>query len=46
MKLTINNLIYESIIHNQWLNISYVNKENQSTVYYIGIKDIDIDKGR
>ena len=45
MKLSIKNSIYQAIIHNQWLAISYVNKKNEVTDYYIGIKDIDIDKG-
>ena len=45
MKLSIKNSIYQAIIHNRWLAISYVNKKNETTDYYIGIKDIDIDKG-
>ena len=45
MKLSIKNSIYQAIIHNRWLAISYVNKRNETTDYYIGIKDIDIDKG-
>lgn len=46
MKLSIKNAIYQSIIHNKWLDISYVNKKEESTDYYIGIKDIDIEKGK
>lgn len=46
MKLSIKNSIYQAIIHNKWLDISYVNKKEESTDYYIGIKDIDIDNGR
>ena len=45
MKLSIKNSIYQSIIHNKWLDISYINKKEESTDYYIGIKDINIDKG-
>ena len=46
MKLSIKNSIYQAIIHNKWLDISYTNKEKETTKYYIGIKDLDIDKGR
>ena len=45
MKLSIKNTIYQAIIHNKWIDISYVNKKEESTDYYIGIKDIDINKG-
>ena len=45
MKLSIKNSIYQAILHSKWLDISYVNKKEESTDYYIGIKDIDIDKG-
>lgn len=43
--LSIKNSIYQAIINNKWLDISYLNKKKESTNYYIGIKDIDIDKG-
>lgn len=46
MKLSIKNSIYQAIIHNKWLDISYTNKEKETTKYYIGIKDLDIEKGR
>ena len=46
MKLSIKNSIYQAIIHNKWLDISYVNRKEEATDYYIGIKDIDIEKGR
>ena len=46
MKLSIKNSIYQAIIHNKWLDVSYVNKKEETTDYYIGIKDIDIEKGR
>ncbi len=45
MKLSIKNAIYQAIIHSKWLGISYVNKKEESTDYYIGIKDINTDKG-
>lgn len=45
MKLSIKNSIYQAIIHQKWLDISYVNKKGESTDYYIGIKDINIEKG-
>lgn len=46
MKLSIKNSIHQAIIHNKWLDISYTNKEKETTKYYIGIKDLDIEKGR
>ena len=46
MKLSLRNSIYQSIIQNKWLDISYVNKKEETTNYYIGIKDIDIEKGK
>ncbi len=45
MKLSINNSIYQAIIDRKWLDISYLNKKNEATNYYIGIKDIDALKG-
>lgn len=45
MKLSIKNSIYQAIIRGKWLDISYVNKRNESTNYYIGVKDINIDNG-
>lgn len=45
MKLSIKNSIYQAIIHGQWLAISYLNKQSVTTDYFIGIKDINIDKG-
>ena len=44
MKLSVKNSIYQAIIHNKWVDISYVNKKGESTNYYLGIKDIDPDK--
>lgn len=45
MKLSIKNSIYQAIIHSKWLDVSYVNKKEEKTDYYIGIKDIDVTKG-
>lgn len=45
MKLSIKNSIYQSIISNKWLDISYVNKKEVATRYYLGVKDIDVDSG-
>ena len=45
MKLSIKNSIYQAIIHGQWLAIFYLNKQGVTTDYFIGIKDINIDKG-
>ncbi len=45
MKLSIKNSIYQSIIYNKWLDISYVNKKEVSTRYYLGVKSIDVDAG-
>lgn len=45
MKLSIKNSIYQAIIHGQWLAISYLNKQGVTTDYFIGIKDINIEKG-
>ena len=45
MKLSIKSIIYQAIIEDRWLDISYVNREKENTNYYIGIIDIDIRKG-
>ena len=45
MNLSIKNSLYQAILQNKWLDISYVNKNNEHTYYYIGIKDINIEKG-
>lgn len=46
MKLSIKNAIYQAIIKEQWLEIHYVNKNNEPTNYYIAIKDIDPKNGK
>ena len=46
MKLSIKNSIFQAIIHNKWLDISYVNKEKTTTFYFIGVKDIDVETGK
>ena len=45
MKLSIKSTIYQAIIENKWLDVSYVNRDKVNTDYYIGITDIDISKG-
>ena len=45
MELSIKALIYQAIIGNKWLDISYVNREKEKTDYYIGIIDLNIKKG-
>ena len=45
MKLSIKSTIYQAIIEDKWLDISYVNRDKENTDYYIGIIDIDIKKG-
>lgn len=44
MKLSMKNLIYQAIISNKWIVVSYVNRNNKYTNYYIGIKGINIEK--
>ena len=46
MKLSVKNAIFQAIVHNKWLDISYVNKNEEIVFFYIGIKDIDITKGK
>ena len=36
MKLSIKSIIYQAIIEDKWLDISYVNREKENTDYYIG----------
>lgn len=45
MKLSIKNSIYQAMINRKWLDISYLNKKEEVTKYYIGIKYIDAPKG-
>lgn len=45
MKLSIKNSIYQAAIHNKWVDVSYINVNNEATTYYIGVKDVDINKG-
>ena len=46
MKLSIKNTIYQAVINNKWVNVSYINKKGESTDFYIGIKDISILDGK
>lgn len=41
MNLSIKNAIYQGIISNKWINISYVNSRKEKTSFYIGVIDID-----
>ena len=45
MKKSIKSLIYQAVVENKWLSISYVNLKEENTDYYIGIIDIDEKKG-
>ncbi len=45
MEISIKSAIYQAIIEDRWLDISYVNREKENTEYYIGIQDIDTKKG-
>lgn len=45
MRTSIRNTIFQAIIEDRWLDISYINREKENTDYYIGIIDIDIKKG-
>lgn len=46
MNLSIKSIIYQAIFEDKWLRISYVNKDGDCTEFFIGINDIDINKGR
>ena len=46
MKLSLKSTLYQAIIEDKWIDISYVNREKKNTEYYIGIIDIDIQKER
>ena len=42
--MNIGESISKAIKEGKWLNISYINKNNENTFYWIAIKDIDFDK--
>ncbi len=46
VKLSVKNSIYQAVISNKWLDISYINSKGESTNYYIGVIDINCEKGR
>ena len=46
MKISIKNVIYQSILDNKWIEIDYVNSKKEETNYYIGITDIDPKSGK
>ena len=45
MEQNVKGAIYQAIVENKWLDISYINSEKENTNYYIGINDIDISRG-
>lgn len=44
MKQSIKNTLYQAILENKWVDIDYVNRNNEETSFYIGIKSIDAKK--
>ncbi|MCR5308569.1 MAG: hypothetical protein K6E21_00460 [Bacilli bacterium] len=44
MRHSIKAILYQGIIERKWVNISYVNKDDDKTDYYIGIKSVDPTK--
>lgn len=44
MKQSIKSVLYQAILEKKWVEIDYVNKDNQETNFYIGIKNIKADK--
>ena len=45
MKLSIKSIIYQAIIEDKWIDISYINRDKQKTDYFIGVIDINTKKG-
>ena len=45
MKQSFKSLLYKAIIEDKWLDISYINRDDERTDYYIGVIDIDTEKG-
>jgi len=46
MKLNVKQAIFRAINENKWLDIDYINSKKERTDYFIGIKDINVEKGR
>ena len=44
--MNIGEKISKAIREGKWLNISYINQNNENTFYWIAIKDIDFDTKR
>lgn len=44
MKQSIKNTLYQAILENKWVEVDYVNRNNEETSFYIGIKDINAKK--
>ncbi|MGP1414260.1 MAG: AAA domain-containing protein [Bacillales bacterium] len=45
MKLPIKNQIYQAINEHKWLDITYINSKNETTNFFVGIYDINFEKG-
>lgn len=45
MKLPIKNQIYQAINEHKWLDITYINSKNETTNFFVGICDINFEKG-
>ena len=46
MRLSIKAILYQAIVEDKWIDISYVHRDKENTDYYIGVIDIDIVKGQ
>lgn len=45
MNQSVKPIIYQGIIEEKWIDIEYVNAQEQKTYFYIGVKDVDVSKG-
>ena len=46
MRLSIKQTIYQAVLENRWIDVFYLNKKGEKTHYFIGVQDIDANKGR
>ena len=44
--MNIGDKVSKAIKEGKWLNVSYINKNDENTFYWIAVKDIDFDKKR
>ena len=44
--MNIGDKVSRAIKEGKWLNVSYVNKNDENTFYWIAVKDIDFDTKR